>query len=317
MLEPKIMVPAARSYRSWTSDSGRWRDYHPRADDIVIATYPKSGTTWMQRIVSLLIFQNVEPRPIGEISVWLDFRLGSAAAERLAVLEAQTHRRFLKSHSPLDGMTVYDTVKYIHVARDGRDTCLSYHNHNLGFRPELQAGLDALGLADHRLNAPYPTTDADPRIFFGRWLNQGIGDDDDGLPFFSWFRFEQTFWEARQRANLLMVHYADLKADLAGEMRRIAGFLGIDVAEALWPELVEAATFAEMRRVGAKLSPMLAMSFDGGAERFFARGENERWQGVLDAADLEQFAAAERALPAACAAWLRAGSLIAGRPETT
>jgi aryl sulfotransferase len=306
---------ATRSYRTWTSDSSRWHDYRPRSDDIIIATYPKSGTTWMQRIVSLLIFQDTAPRPIGDISVWLDFRLGEPAAARHAKLESQTHRRFLKSHIPFDGMATFDEVKYIHVARDGRDTCLSYHNHNLSFRAETFAGLDAIGFADHRLQAPYPRPSQDPRVFFSNWLNHGVDDDRDGAPFFSWFGFERTFWEARHEPNVLMVHYADLKTDLAGEMSRIADFLGISVPAELWPELVKAATFSEMKRVGGQLHPVLEHVFEGGAQSFFAKGENARWRGVLADDDLAAFEMkAISMLEPACATWLANGSVIAGRP---
>ena len=305
-----VVEPAQRSYRTWTSDSARWQAYRPRADDIVIATYPKSGTTWMQRIVGLLVFQTVEPIPVGEISVWLDFRLGASAAERLVQLEAQDHRRFLKSHTPFDGMPIYEGVKYIHVARDGRDTCLSYHNHNAGFTEATLDGLDRIGAQDELLRRPYPRPADDPRAFFAHWLNHGVGDDTDGAPFFSWFNFERTYWDARHRANVLMVHYRDLKLDLAGEMRRIADFLVIDVRRDLWPALIKAATFSEMQRDGAELHPMLGHVFRGGAARFFAKGENERWKGVLSDADMAAFEAKERAeLPPACAEWLRSGSL--------
>lgn len=59
--------PATREYRTWILDSRRWQRYRPRADDIIIATYPKCGTTWMQRIVGLLVFQTPEAKPIMEI----------------------------------------------------------------------------------------------------------------------------------------------------------------------------------------------------------------------------------------------------------
>jgi len=69
-----LVQPAGREYRTWIIDSRRWGHYRPRATDVVIATYPKCGTTWMQRIVDLLIFQTPEPRPIMEVSPWLDRR---------------------------------------------------------------------------------------------------------------------------------------------------------------------------------------------------------------------------------------------------
>jgi len=86
-----------RECRTWGLDSNRWENYRPRPDDIVIATHPKCGTTWMQRIVSLLVFQSPEPRPIMHISPWIDCRFKEPIEVALARIEAQEHRRFLKS----------------------------------------------------------------------------------------------------------------------------------------------------------------------------------------------------------------------------
>jgi aryl sulfotransferase len=71
-----LVEPARREYRSWTIDSRRWKYYRPRPDDIIIATYPKCGTTWTQQIVSLLVFQTPEPKPVMQISAWIDRRFG-------------------------------------------------------------------------------------------------------------------------------------------------------------------------------------------------------------------------------------------------
>src|SRR5215217_3232741 len=59
--------PAQRVYRTWVVDSTRWDRYRPRPEDVVIATYPKCGTTWMQRIVDLLVFQTPEPRSMSSV----------------------------------------------------------------------------------------------------------------------------------------------------------------------------------------------------------------------------------------------------------
>ena len=98
-------------YRTWMADSRRWDGYRPRPGDIIVATYPKCGTTWMQRIVDLLIFQTPEPRNIGDIAPWLDRRIGPPVESLLAKLDAQTHRRFLKSHMPFDALPIFDDVR--------------------------------------------------------------------------------------------------------------------------------------------------------------------------------------------------------------
>jgi aryl sulfotransferase len=38
-----------REYRTWVVDSRYWAGYIPRDDDIIIASAPKCGTTWMQQ----------------------------------------------------------------------------------------------------------------------------------------------------------------------------------------------------------------------------------------------------------------------------
>lgn len=299
-----------RVYRTWMIDSRRWDGYRPRTGDIIVATYPKCGTTWMQQIVSLLIFQSAEPRDIGETSPWIDRRVAPPVEALLAALDAQTHRRFLKSHLPFDGIPIIDAVRYIHVARDGRDACLSYHNQVTRFRPEVRAELDRIGMADETLRRPYPQIPERAADFFRMWLNEGVGGARDGTPVLSYFDLERTYWAGRRRPNVLMVHYRDLKADLTGEMRRVAGFLGIEINEAVFPELVKAATFEEMRRAGHQLMPRVLKTFEGGVERFFYKGENDRWRGVLSEDDLALY---ERKLSAslspACAAWLTRGRL--------
>lgn len=302
------VVNARREYRTWMIDSRRWDNYRPRPGDIIVATYPKCGTTWMQQIVSLLIFQSPEPRNIGEVAPWIDRRISPPVETLFAALDAQTHRRFLKAHLPFDGLPKFDAVRYIHVARDGRDACLSYHNQITRFRPEVRAALDQIGMEDETLRRPYPQIPEDAADYFRTWVSEGIGKVADGIPFLSYFGLEQTYWAARRRTNVLMVHYRDLKADLAGEMRRVARFLDIDVPEAIFPELVKAATFEEMRRVGDRLMPRVLKTFEGGVERFFHKGENERWLGVLSESDLALYDQKVKAsLSPACAAWLERG----------
>ena len=311
----QVQAPT-REYQTPTMDSRRWDGYAPRPDDIIIATYPKCGTTWTQRIVDLLIFQSPEPRQFGVASPWLDATFFRPIEEDLALIEAQAHRRYVKSHMPLDAIPVYGGVKVIHTARDGRDACISMHNHLLGFLPHMGERIAANASAQ---GAPPPArlqTPADPRDFFLQWMTTAEAGVDDAARELPYCEFEQTYWRRRGEPWLLMVHFNDLKADLEGEMRRIATFLGIETPEPLLAELAEAARFETMKRQGEELLPQLRMAFDTGAERFLNKGVNGRWKDFLTDADLARYEAlVERRLSPALAAWLEGGRLAAGDPR--
>lgn len=314
---PKLLRPALRSYRAYAYDSARWVDYAPRADDIIIATYPKCGTTWMQRLVSMLVFASPTPRPLSEVSPWIDRRFGPQADIVLAALEAQSHRRFVKSHLPLDALPLYDAVKYIHVARDGRDACLSFHNHSHSFTPGALADMDRIGLSDPAIGHAYPRVDGEFRPFYLDWIaGKPWGATRCPLSPLPFFEFEMSFWSERGRANLLLVHFNDLLSDLRGEMQRIASFLDIEIASGLWPALVEAGKFEAMRRDGDTLMPEAQRAWQDGARTFLHKGVNGRWRDLLSEADIalyEARAAAE--LSPDCAEWLAQGRLIAGDPN--
>lgn len=84
-------------YRSGDEDSARWLGFPYRQGDIVISARSKSGTTWVQMICALLVFQNQNlPAPLAELSPWLDW-LVTPRDEVYARLSAQRHRRFVKT----------------------------------------------------------------------------------------------------------------------------------------------------------------------------------------------------------------------------
>jgi aryl sulfotransferase len=314
-----LIRPALREYRTWVLDSRRWDAYAPRPDDIVIATAPKCGTTWTQQIVASLVFQDAKPRPFPIVSPWVDARFRNTAAEVHAGLDAQTHRRFAKTHLPIDGLPLYDNVRYIHTARDGRDALMSMHNHFTSFARDHLETLDRIGLEDSTIGKPYPRLPASPAEYFRLWLSTpAVSGQLDGLPCPSFFELEAGYWAQRHRPNVLLVHYNDLKVDLNTEMRRIAAFLEITVDEAVWPSLVAAGTFESMRAAGGELMPYTKVMFVEGPQRFFHKGVNGRWRDVLTEEDLALYDAKVREkLSPGLAAWLERGRLAAGRPEET
>jgi aryl sulfotransferase len=124
----------------------------------------------------------------------------------------------------------------------------------------------------------------------------------------SFFHFERTWWDERHRPNVLLVHYNDLQADLSGEMRRVADFLGISVPPDIWPELVQSAGFEAMRQDGEVLMGSVSTIFQDRAARFFHRGRHSRWRGVFREEDLALYdAKVEAELSPTCARWVAHG----------
>src|SRR3712207_3557565 len=91
-------------YRSVVADSARWDRFDLRSGDIVISTPPKCGTTWTQALCAFLILGGPDlPAPLDQLSPWLDMQVRPIDEVR-AELDAQQHRRFIKTHTPLDGL---------------------------------------------------------------------------------------------------------------------------------------------------------------------------------------------------------------------
>jgi aryl sulfotransferase len=313
-----LVRSALREYRTWVIDSRYWNGYVPREDDIIIATAPKCGTTWMQQIVSSLVFGDATVRSLPTVSPWVEARFRYTAEEMRQALASLHHRRFLKTHLPIDGLPLYDDVKYIHVGRDGRDAALSMHNHFSGFSEAQIALFDGIGRDDPVVGGPYRRPPPDPVQFFRRWVATRVTPGlVNGPPNPSFFDIEAGYWAERKRSNVLLVHYADLSADLEREMRRIAEFLGISIEEHLWPVLVQAARFEAMRTAGDELMPHTKTMFTDGSDRFFNKGINGRWREVLTQDDLVLYEASVRELlTPGLASWLEGGRRRTGDPPS-
>lgn len=64
-----------REFHDHHFESTIWNDFEFRDDDIVIATYGKSGTTWVQQIVAQLLFDGAPGLETAEMFPWLDLRV--------------------------------------------------------------------------------------------------------------------------------------------------------------------------------------------------------------------------------------------------
>lgn len=298
-----------RQYRNHTLDSTRWNHFRPRRGDIVITTPYKSGTTWMQRIVaSLVLWPHPLTVDVGRVSPWLDARFHGPIEDMIEELDGQSHRRVLKSHVAADGVPFWDEVSYIVVGRDARDVFMSLWNHYSG---HTDAMFDILN-DEHRPGDPFPRPPADPRDLWRQWSTRGwFAWESDGWPYWSHSHHISTWWEHRQRSNVLFVHFEDLLSNLADEMRRVAAFLDVTVDEQAWPHLVEQATFqsmkAEARRLDAESGGGGWSAWRDGSATFFHQGTNGRWRSVLTSEDLDLYENCAAKLDVGLRSWLERG----------
>ena len=279
-------------------DSTIWNDLQFRDDDIVIATYAKAGTTWTQQIVAQLLFGGDAELAVAEMSPWLDLRV-PPKAEKLPRVEAQTHRRFLKTHLPVDALRFSPQAKYLYIGRDGRDVVWSMYNHHANANATWYA---ALNDTPGRVGPPIEPPPADVRQYWRDWMER------DGHPFWPFWDNVRSWWAIRDLPNVRFIHFANLKRDMTGEMRGIAEFLEIPVDPARWDRIVEYCSFDWMKRNATKSVPAGGAFWDAGAEVFINKGVNGRWRDVLtaeDSAEYERRAAAE--LGPECARWLATG----------
>jgi aryl sulfotransferase len=296
-------------YRTVVSDNIRWEGFELRSDDIVISTPAKSGTTWTQMICALLVFQTADlPAPLDLLSPWLDMQTRDRAAVN-ASLAAQTHRRFIKSHTPYDGLPHDDRVTYICVGRDPRDVARSWDNHmaNTDLVALMTARDSAVGnedLAELLPDGP-PVPAATEIERFWEWADAPVAGGPRGESLANLVHHMSTFWAVREQPNILLLHYDDLKADLDGQMRRVSAQLGIPVDEERWPALVEAATFERMRANADRVAPDTTNRIWQDNREFFHRGTSGQWGALLDAAGLDRYLARVAALaPDDLARWL-------------
>ncbi|MCZ6502480.1 MAG: sulfotransferase domain-containing protein [Gammaproteobacteria bacterium] len=296
-------------------DSGRWESFEHRAGDVLICTSYKAGTTWMQMICAQLILQTPQlSQSLTTLSPWLEFRV-NPLDEVNATFAGQTHRRFIKTHTALDGIPYWDDVTYLFCGRDPRDVFISLTNHlaNNDIEHVMRLAAERGILFDEP-----PPIPEDPNELFRMWLTVPTFEwEEDGFPYWSHFSHGKSFWEFRHVPNIHFFHYSDLKADLSGQMHRIAELLDIKVDEALWPQLVEAAGFQSMKRNADLLAPEVDNAAWHSNSQFFHKGTTGQWTNVLSKENLEMYdrIKVDRMGPA-LTEWMEQGNLVRGDPKT-
>jgi hypothetical protein len=284
-----------RLYKGPITDPSRWESFRQRPGDIFICAPAKSGTTWIQAICAMLIFgtAELEIQP-AKISPWLDTNLTPEPAVR-ELIEAQTHRRYFKTHTPLDGIPYFSECSYLAVYRDPRDVFLSM------LRLAQQTGAGTAGAKAY----------ADAHRTYAAWLREpfaaGRGEQ---FSLAAIVHHLKGFWAHRTLANIHLVHFADLKRDLEGAVRGIAAALRIDADDALLARIAAAAEFSRMRDRPGQFAPGIGRASWKNESDFFRDGGLDQWRGFLDAREIADYRAfLAMMVPEELADWLEHGSL--------
>jgi aryl sulfotransferase len=298
-----------RRYRGFMSDSARWERFAFRPDDVIISTPSKCGTTWMQKIVGMLLLDRTDlGAPISSLSPWLDMLIRTDE-DVFGLLEAQRHRRFIKTHTPLDGLPRLPSVTYITVIRHPLDVAMSDLDHADNERFDRLVELRAAVVGEEP-PAEGPSDDApeEPGAFL-RWFidndKEPTGSGPYGLA--DYCNQVVSYWNARREPNVHLFHYADLWADRDGEMRRVAAALDVEVAEDRWPSVVEAAGIESMRARAGDTAPEVGSGIWRSPERFFRVGGTRDWVSHLDDRDIAHFDERMRLLAGDASDWVLRG----------
>lgn len=263
--------PAVREYVGDITDSRRWAAFEPRAGDIVVCTPPKSGTTWTQGILAMLIAGDPEVDAQTSMkSPWIDIAI-RPVEEVMARLAAQNHRRQVKTHLPLDGIPVWSELRYITVYRHPIDAHFSFRKH----------------VANQKKAAPRPELiPEDPSESFSIFLE---GEDQEGASLSAIVGHYRETLRREPRENMLRLHYTDMLADLDSAVARIAAHVGIEHPPELMAAIVNAATFDSMKANAHRFTPSAGQDFWHRDESFFDSATSNKWEGQLTAEDLAAY----------------------------
>ncbi len=262
--------PASRDYVGELSDPKRWNAFQPRIDDVVVCTPPKSGTTWTQGILALLI--SGDPLVNADTAIkspWIDITVREIG-EVMDRLAAQDHRRQVKTHTPLDGIPVWPDLRYITVYRHPIDVHFSMRKHNKNMNLDV-------------MDKYFPDDLSEGfRIFLE-------GEHSDAVSLDSIINHYRQTLVREPRENILRLHYKDMLVDLAEAVAQISGYVGISHPPELMAKLVEAATFDSMRTNAYRFTPSAGQGFWQNDKEFFSSASSNKWEGKLTPDDLAAY----------------------------
>uniref|UniRef100_UPI00398F006F sulfotransferase 1B1-like n=1 Tax=Pristiophorus japonicus TaxID=55135 RepID=UPI00398F006F len=245
-------------------------EFQATTGDLLIATYPKAGTTWVQEIVDFILqggdVERCRRAPINTRMPFLEFNLPGQITSGLESLAAMPSPKVIKTHLPfqlLPKSFLEQKCKIIYCARNAKDNLVSYYHFDLMNR--LQ---------------PHPGSWEE---YFQSYLR---GNVSYGL----WHDHVKGWWENKDRHSILYLFYEDMKEDPRREILKMARFLGKDLPDAVIAGIVHHTSFQSMKdNPMSNYSNVPASIFDVSASSFMRKGAVGDWKNYFTVAQDEAF----------------------------
>ncbi|MGH8141682.1 MAG: sulfotransferase domain-containing protein [Steroidobacteraceae bacterium] len=211
---------------------GRFGDYRPGVHDVLVCSYFKSGTNWtMQIAVQIAHLGQASFEHIHDLVAWPETRSRFGKSIAVPITDedpwrnAPTGLRVIKTHLPMDKVPYDAAARYICVVRDPKDVFVSSFHF----------------VRDTMLGPLMPSK--------ARWLENFLSPDAISG---SWAAHLHSYWQARQRDNVLFLTYEEMKRDLPGTVRRIAQLMGVALSGEQFDAVVQQSSFGHMKQIGLK-----------------------------------------------------------------
>ncbi|XP_031149028.1 sulfotransferase 1C1-like [Sander lucioperca] len=233
--------------------------FRPEPSDLLIATYPKAGTTWTQEIVDLL-FHNGDAEACKRVpthvrSPFLEIFCPPPIRSGLDQLKEMDPPRIIKTHLPFQLVPPgfwENKCKAIYVARNAKDNLVSYYH------------FDCMNMTQPD---PGPWEGYIPKFMRGE------------LAWGSWYDHVKGYWMEREKRNILYLFYEDLKENPRREVERIMRYLDLSVSDEVVSQIVELTSFKNMKENPmANYSCISAAVFDQSISPFMRKGEVGDWR---------------------------------------
>ncbi|KAM4814118.1 sulfotransferase 1A1-like [Urocitellus parryii] len=264
---PLVNVKGVPLIKYFAEVMGPLQSFQAWPDDLLISTYPKSGTTWLSEILEMIYqggdLEKCHRAPIYIRVPFLEFKCPGVPSG-LETLKDTPAPRLLKTHLPLGLLPqslLDQKVKVIYVARNAKDVAVSYYNF-------------------YKMAKLYP----DP----GTWDNFLEKFMDGQVSYGSWYQHVQEWWELNRTHPVLYLFYEDLKENPKREIKKILEFLGRSLSEETVDHIVQHTSFKEMKKNPmANYTTIPTEMMDHSISSFMRKGITGDWKSIFTVAQNE------------------------------